>query len=327
MIFADTFAALVTAVVLGMWVVGNLEPLHLIAGGAVVSFFSAFQAPAYAAAVPDLVNDDVLDRANGMIQLGPALAIVVGPATASVVFSWTGIGALLLVDLVTFSIGVGTLLVVNFQSRAGVAEDDDKSLRSATTWLRRAGRPLAALIGLAAAANFALGSYNVVILGLASQLGGEARAGWPATSGGIAMIVGSVVIGSLGLPERRITAIGLAAIWFGMFTVSAVLRPSLWLLVACIGVSYAAVPVLQAAMNTIFQEHVPASMLGRVFGLRSAVGMAAFPLGALVAGPLAAWSETGTVVGVGLSLTALGVLVLSGAGFGALARDSSPNPS
>lgn len=68
--------------------------------------------------------------------------------------------------------------------------------------------------------------------------------------------------------------------------------------------------VVQPALSTTFQEHVPGSMHGRVFGLRSAVGRSATPVGNLLAVAIGSWSVAGAVAIAGSGIATVGAVIV-----------------
>ncbi len=105
----------------------------------------------------------------------------------------------------------------------------------------------------------------------------------------------------------------MGAVWFGVSTAAIALRPSFLLLVVGVGLAFASVPIMQTSMTTVFHQRVPASMQGRVFGLRSGVGLAFGPIGSLSGGAIAERSEAAAFASLGMMLLAVGLVVgLSG---------------
>ena len=91
-------------------VAGRLELWHLALLAVVGSVANAYQDSAFQAAVPTLVPTDRLDRANGLLQLGPAVGALAGPALAGALVAFAGISGLLVLDLATFGVaGTATL--------------------------------------------------------------------------------------------------------------------------------------------------------------------------------------------------------------------------
>ncbi|HXD12080.1 MAG TPA: MFS transporter, partial [Anaerolineales bacterium] len=112
MILSDTGNALVTISVFVLLLFGNLQFWHIYLIVTLGSIFSAFQEPAYSASVTMLVPKKDLSRANGMIQMGQALEMVVTPIIAGVLFVAIGLSGILVIDFVTFLFAVGALLLV-----------------------------------------------------------------------------------------------------------------------------------------------------------------------------------------------------------------------
>lgn len=284
MIWGDVVAASGTIVALVLAATDRLELWHLALAAFVGGVGTAFQSPAFQAAMPTLVEPDALDRANSLNQLGPAMGIVVGPLLAAPLVAWFGIVAVLVVDVATFVVAVTAALAVRFGDRPARPADDDGSWRVALGFLRGPGRALAVLMAVMAVTNLILSMYSVALVTLSVEVGGAARAGVALGAGGVAMIAGSIVLGSTGLPRRRVRILAWALLAFAAGSWVSAARPSLWLLVVGTAIAMAAVPAVQASVTTIFHERVPASMQGRVFGLRSAIGQSLGPVGSLTAG-------------------------------------------
>ena len=282
MIWADVAAAVGPTVALVLAMSGALEPWHVVGAGFIGAFGTAIQTPAYQAALPHLVTPAALGRANGLVQLAPAVGIVIGPALATPLVAWWGIEAVLVVDLASFAIGVTATLLTPFV--AAVDHDGVAGGWSAGfTWLRGPGRALLALVAVVAVVNLALSYFNVAVVAAATDLGGTARAGLVLGAGGAAMVVGSLAMGAFGVPRRRIWALVVTLLAMSVGCLVAAGPAFAWLLVGGVLVLLTA-PLANAVMSTIFHEHVPAGLQGRVFGIRAAVGRLLDPIGSLTVG-------------------------------------------
>lgn len=288
MIAADLLAATGPAVALVLALLGRLEVHHLLAAGFIAGLGNALQFPAYQAAIPDLVPREALGRANGVVQLAPALGVVLGPAAASALLVTWGIEAVLLADLVSCGAGVTATWLARFRSRPVPAESSGGATtsRGAWRWLRTTGRPLLVLVGLMAMVNLALAMFNVSALALATDLGGQGRAGWAPAIGGAGMIVASLVLARTGVPARRVAATAASIGGIAVGVALTAVRPAFGLVVAGVAVAMAAVPLANASVATMFHERVPHALHGRVFGLRAAIGRGLEPLGSLLSGLL-----------------------------------------
>lgn len=338
MLVADAVGVSGALVALALASAGRLEPWHLVVAGAISGLGNAFQTPAYQAVIPELVPHAAIGRANGLVQLGPAVGLVIGPALATALVATWGITAVLAVDVVTFALGIATVAVTRVGCRrpsgpdvAGVDDEVPPRRRSGWGWLRGDGRPLLVLMIATALVNLCLSFYNVALLALATSLGGTGRAGMVPAVGGIAMIVMSLVVGRLGVPARRVRGLGVALGVLATGAIVASARPVFALVVAGAAIAFAAVPLATATTATLLHERVPPDVLGQVLGFRTTVVRALDPFGALVAGVvaghLAAPALADGVVGPGLRALVGGgpgresalLLLIAGAGLAACA--------
>ena len=332
MVAGDSLAAVAASGLLALALSDHLEIWQLAVAAFVSGTGSAFQFPAFQASIPALVAPGALGRANGLTQFGPAVGITIGPLLAAPVVGWWGLEGVVIIDLVTFVVAIATVLAVRFGDVRQDTADDDGSWAVALGWLRREGRALLGLLLAMAAVNLVLSSVNVTLVALAVEVGGTDLAGVPLAAGGVAMIIGSLAIGARGLPRRRIRTFALALVVFGAGCWIAALRPSIALITAGTVVALLAVPAVNASMSTIFHEHVPHGMQGRVFALRGAIGQSLGPVGSVLAGVLIAsvaapamaadgWAgrSIGRIIGVGTERGPALMFVVTGVALALLA--------
>jgi MFS family permease len=294
MIAGDSIAAVGTAVALAFALAGTLEAWHLVIAAVVGGIGTAIQMPAAQAAVPELVDQDQLGRANGLGQIGPAGGIVAAPVIATMLVSRWGISAVLIVDAVTFLIAVVVTATTPFGSRiehpssAAQAEQHDRDATDrgwtpVFDWMRTSGHGVATLLALAATVNLCLGFFNVALVAVVATID-ERWAGLPLAVGGISMLGTGVVIGRRGLPDRRVPAITLGVSMLAAGCAICGLRPSLAVVAFGAAIALAAVPIVSSASSTMLHERVPAVMHGRMFALRGGISRSLDPIGAVVAG-------------------------------------------
>jgi MFS family permease len=285
MITADMLAAIGPSTALLLAVTGRLEVWHLVVAGFLGGLGTAVQTPASMAALPSLVEPEAIGRANGLAQLGPALGLVAGPVLATPLVAWWGIKAVLLADLATFLVGMLLTLLTPFADAIDDPEiADDRSWRAAWVWLRESGRPLLVLLVAMSAINFSLAFFNLALLVVATNVGGAARAGVALGAGGAAMIAGSLIVAHRGVSHQRIRTIVRTLVLVSAGTAVAASRPVFGLVVVGVALALVGVPAVSAAVATVFHERVPASMHGRVFGLRATISQTLGPIGAVIAG-------------------------------------------
>ena len=291
---------------------------------------AAFQEPAYRASIVTLVPKDKLGRANGMIEMGPALGTLIAPAIAGAILLSLGIEVILLIDVVTFIVAVGMLAVVRFPKLASMSEARQQSMRSQITdgfnYLRQRGG-LLGLLSMAAALNFFLVFANVLWLPLFLGFANEAQVGLIMTGMGVAMLIGSVIMSAWGGPDQLIrTMIGLMMIG-GVLLGLTGLRPSIWFTAGALFSFILLVPIVNGISQTLWQRKVAPEIQGRVFSTRRMIASIASPIAYLLAGPLADGifepllveggalaDSVGQIVGVGVGRGSALLIILAGAG-------------
>ena len=290
MIGADTLAGVSTLAIAALFFTGNLQIWHIYLLVGFGSVGNAFQVPAWMASLPTLVPKRHLARANGMTQLIDGVALVLGPAIAGALLFTAGLGAILVLDAVTFVAAVVTLVVVRFPavSAPSGAETGPSLLdRVRQGWRFIRGRSgLLWLLWIYAAVNFALAFSNVLILPMILSFSDERMAGAIFSAGGIGLLAGGLVMSAWGGPRRRIAAITWGIAVGGLCLALAGLRPNLLPVGIGVVLLLATVPMVNTASQVLWQVKVPLHLQGRVFALRRMLAQAASPVAILLAGPL-----------------------------------------
>ena len=290
MILADVGNALVTISVFALLLFGNLQFWHIYLIVTLGSIFSAFQEPAHTASITMLVPKKDLPRANGMMQMGQALEMIITPVIAGVLFVTIGLSGILIIDFVTFLFAVGALLLVRIPQPKLTEHDEKKASVWSDAkfgWNYLKARPgLFGLLWYFAMVNFLL-NWSAVLMGpmILSRFNAS-------TLGTIQMFVGlgmlaGGILSSIWAPKRRISAviafIGLALV--GMLIAG--LRPSPFIVGAGLFWLMIFIPLASASSQAVFQSKVAPEVQGRVFSIRGMISRSVMPIAFLIAGPLA----------------------------------------
>lgn len=290
MIGADTLAAAATIVIAVLYATDSLQIWHLYGLAGVGAVGNAFQNPAWMAAMPTLVPKKHLGRANGMTQLIEGVSFVLGPVIAGAVLAVSGLGAVLIIDIATFCVAVGTLLVVRFPRVAATAPGERDSLMGEVKegWrFLRERRGLLWLLWMYAGVNFVMSFTNVLIIPMLLTVAGESAAGTVFSVGGLGLVAGSIVMSVWGGPRHRIAGIMFGIAATGLFLAVAGLRPNVVLIAIGFILMLSTIPMVNTSSQVLWQVKVPLAMQGRVFALRRTVAGMAAPIAVLLAGPLA----------------------------------------
>lgn len=320
MIVADTGSALITLVFFLLLAFGQLAIWQIYLGVILSSVLASFQEPAYTASITMLVPKKDLPRANGLMQMGQALQMLIAPVLAGVLFVSIGLRGIILIDVVTFLFAVGALLLVHIpQPKRDSQMDSAQS--SGSLWREaafgwhylRARQGLFGLLIFFALVNFFL-NFSAVLLGpMILSFGTAAGLGTAQTMGGVGMLIGSIAMSAWGGPKRRIPAVigFLFLASCGLFIAG--LQSSVWVIAVGMFLLMFSVPFGSGLSQAIFQTKVEPAVQGRVFSIRTMISRSMMPIAFLLAGPLAdqvfepllreggalASTWIGTLVGVG----------------------------
>ncbi|HEU4328583.1 MAG TPA: MFS transporter [Roseiflexaceae bacterium] len=260
---------------------------------ALVSLLNAFQAPAYAAAVPQLVPPAQIGRASGMVQGAQAVAVLLAQLLAGVLVTVASLQTIILIDMATFTLSVCTLLLVRIPPpRASAPTEGRLGLRELLGgWSYLVSRRgLLGLVLFLAFSNFMLGVVEVLIRPLVLGFGSAADVGIVLTGGGAGMIAGSILFSVWGGPRRR--ALGLLGFHLAAMLLMIVpgVWPSLLPVTLATGGILACLAMINSSNYALLSQKVDPALQGRVFATVNAITIGTLPLGHLTAGPLADWS-------------------------------------
>ncbi len=310
MMVSDLASGVVTIVVLILYATGLLEVWHLYITAAISGTFQTFQWPAYSAAISTMLPKAQYARANGMISLAESGSGIFAPVLAGAILSFWGLNAIFAIDIITFIIAIGSLLVVNIpnpkRTEAGAESQGSIWKESAYGFRYILARP--SLLGLQMlffGANFmsALGNTVFAPMLLSRTGNNELIFGSVQSVAAVGGVVGGLVMSAWGGPKRLVHGVvfgwaftGLAQAVFGAGQIVPV-----WL---AAGFAMALVgPIINGSNQAIWQAKVAPDVQGRVFAIRRLIAWVSTPLAQLIAGPLAdyvmepAMQEGGTLAG------------------------------
>jgi len=291
MIAADSGAALCTGLLMLLIYTGNLAFWHIYVIMGFNSLFRALQVPAYTASVSLLVPKEQLGRANGIMQLEATSSYLLSPILAGWLLDQFGIIGVMAIDLVTFLFAVSIVLAVRLPSP--VTKDTDISLRPslwkdmAVGWQFISGR--AGFLGLMIL--FGLGNYanlmtDTLMPPMLLELSSPTILGTVLSTGGLGMLVGTLLMSTWGGPKKRIYGVLIFKTLAGLAIMAIGLSRSIPLIALATFFYYLPFPLVNASDQAIWQSKVPPEVQGRVFSIRRMLARSMIPLAYLTAGPL-----------------------------------------
>lgn len=295
MMLSDLAAGLSTVAVLILYAFGVLEIWHLYVAGAFAGTFGAFQFPAYSAAITLMLPKQQYARASGMLSLAESASGIAAPLMAAGLLAVIGIAGILVIDIVTFLIALGTLLVVHIP-QPPVTE---AGLQGRGSLLREAGygfryifaRP--SLLGLQLVffgSNLA-GMLGITVLApsiLARTGNSAAILGTVQSAGAVGGVVGALILSAWGGPRRKVHGVLLGMALGSLFGNTLIgLGRGLPVWAAASFLSMVFWPIVNGSNQAIWQAKVAPDVQGRVFAVRRLIAQVTGPAAMLIAGPLA----------------------------------------
>jgi MFS family permease len=269
--------------------------------------------PAVYAGLPNLVEDDDLPRANGLIQGVENLAWAVGPLLGGLLVAASGPNLAYWVNAGTFL--VSALLLSGIPGRvlqAGTAESQGhwRDLLEGFTFVLRTPALVTVLV-VWSVFMLASAGINVGEVFLAKDTfdAGDFGFGLLVGATGLGLVLGSLAAGSL-LDRHPLARVYPGSIFLVALAVAAgALAPNVWVAAGCVLVVGAANGVAVVCNALLVQRGSPDALRGRAFTVLMSSSFGVLALGLLVAGPLTdaigprwVWGAAAALAGVSATL-------------------------
>ncbi|NTU54769.1 MAG: MFS transporter [Anaerolineales bacterium] len=312
MMVSDLAAVMATGGILILQASGNLQFWHLFIANVFYGLGNTFQWPAYSAAISTMVKKEQYGRANGLMSLMEAGPGVLAPILAGALLPVLGLTGLLGIDVLTFFIAIGALLIVHVPQPEKTVEGQRES---GNIWKEAAygftyifKRP--SLLGLQMIFFFGnlfsgIGWTVFTPMILLRTNDNSIILGTLNSAMAIGGVIGGVLMSAWGGFKKRThgvlggwIATGLFSTLFGFGTGLAFWIPFI-VAQALVG------PLINTSNQSIWQAKVAPDIQGRVFSSRRLIAWFTQPIAPIIAGVLAdRWLEPSMTLGTtGLAAT------------------------
>ena len=255
----------------------------------ILSFLNQFVYPAQNAALPRIVAESQLTRANSAFSFANRGTDMVFDALGGVLIAVTGAVSLFVLDSVTFVVATLSFVGVRVPEPA---ETDDRAteidvsgylsdLREGVRWLR--GTVFAEMMLATAVTNFGTGVMLAVLPGFAAVRGGSILYGALLGAIGAGGLVGALVASRLthiGYGTIRIVGLGVGFVLW----VAAVYSPWPALSVVLFAITGIPIGITNVMGQTLVQTVAPEDLLGRVTSVDASVSTLTVPIGSFLGG-------------------------------------------
>ncbi len=292
MIVGDTMAGLSTIAILLLFWSNNLQIWHFYFAGAVNGLFGYFQNLAFSASMSAIVPKQHYTQATAMMSVRYGSAFILGPAFAGALYPLVGFVGVLLADVITFIIAVGTLAIARIPQYQKTDTASNSKITEQLTfgfrYLFKRPSLLALLIFLSLSGLISNAVMAIAPATILARTGNDAPtlASFK-TAFGVGGSIGAILLSIWGGPKRRIHGLllGNALAHLGLLPLGLTRSLAIWVPSASFSGFF--MPWLGVFNQGIWLSKVEPEVQGRVFASRYFIAQVASPLGLAISGPLA----------------------------------------
>jgi MFS family permease len=302
---AITMGALIHTGAIALW--------HVLALAVVLGIAHAFEMPAAAALVPELVEPEAISKAIAVDRSVFHATRLIGPALAGLVIAWWGTAAVFFANAISFVALMVAVRTLDPRPQGTPEEEEQRKggFKDGFAYVR-SDAPTLGMISLCALSTICLFPIMTVLLPLyaRNELGLAANGmGMLMSAAAIGSLSGSIGLLSIRRERRRpimlVVAMGasLAVLAMSVATQTVLAAGALAIMTVCLS-------TLVGLANTTVQERTPDHMRGRVSAI---AGLSFFGLMPFAGLGITALSDT---IGMRPSMAIAAVVFAIGAGYG-----------
>ncbi len=297
LLIGDAVAGLSTIVILLLFLTNNLQIWHLYLTGAINGLFSQIQTLAFLPLISLMVPKKHYTRASAMNGVQQGIAYTVAPMSAGFLYAYIGFSGVLVADLMTFTIAIGTIIYVTIpQGSAPV--NKTKKLPNWKTFSQEltfgfhylSQRPnLLAILCVFLIHLFILNTNTSIVAPMILARSGtqEEILGTVMMTFGIGNMLSAVFMTIWGGTKNRVNnlLLGRGLQLGSLMMLGLVNHHIFWIVFAFSGGFFALFP--GSFYQSIWLSKVETSVQGKVFATRSLISQIVLTLALVISGPMA----------------------------------------
>jgi len=295
MMVSDLGAVLATGGILVLNATGHLQIWQMCIASVFYGLSNSFQWPAYMAAISTMVPKKQYGRANGMMSLIDSGPSVFSPMLAGALLPVIGLTGILTIDVVTFFLAIGALLIVHVpqpemteEGQAGKGNLWTEAIYGFKYIFARRSllSLLLVILGLNLVGGFSQSLFAPMILLRTNN--NSASLGAVQSAFAVGGVVGGLIVSAWGGFKKRLR--GMLIGWslyafFGLILFGLGRSLYVWIPVAVL--ASITFPLTQSASNAIWQSKVAPDIQGRVFSARRLIAWLTDPIMPVLSGLVA----------------------------------------
>ncbi|UYP45848.1 hypothetical protein NEF87_002133 [Candidatus Lokiarchaeum ossiferum] len=280
----------------------GLENLGLYLGFIFIrSTFQTLHGPIVTALSRATIPKSMVNRYQGVNQLFSNIIMMMAPLLGALLLSFADIQQALWVDIITFSIAFGLLIIsplkknVNNKISSDFSEEEKKKgiikQFSEGTSILKEIPGLTEIIAISIVSNFLLSPFNTLLPYLINVVHNGTEFDMAAISITMeaAMISGSIIMALKKKWKRKsLIMVGTTILLFiGIAVIALAPKGDIVFLSVVSFLALFFIPIKSTILVTILQKSIPVEKMGRVYALLNMLMSVATPLGFILSGPLA----------------------------------------
>jgi MFS family permease len=299
MLLSDAATAIGTLAALILYSTNQLQLWHIYAIGILAGFFTAFQYPAYSAAVTTMLPKEQFARAGGMLGLATAVSTVFAPPLAAILLNVIDMRGIMVIDLVTFLAAFASLTMIHIPQPIAttIGSESRGNLRREILFgfhYINQRKSLVSLTKLFIAGNFfiAIGATLMAPLILSATHNNASAWATVQSMGAVGGLVGGGLLSLWGGPKIRIQGIllgGIGACLLGILWLGLSQAILFWRIGAFFFSFFE--PFVEGGNLAVWQSKVEADAQGRVLSARHLLVQIPYLIGVFISGYLAEFTS------------------------------------
>lgn len=294
MLVSDSIAAICSLAVLCVSIKNALQIWHIYMINLIIGLTGAFQDPASAVALGNVVPKEKLEQISGMKSFSDNLVAVLSPVLAAALFACGGLKLILAIDLSSFLFAFLILLFVlkipdDFPQKAG-KKSVLAGCKEGFQYLRQHNGIFLVIVTMAVLSFFSRLTYENILspMILSRSANDIVTLGIVNAVMGIGGIVGGIIVSSGKVKANSAKMIYISAMLsflLGDILMGLGRNGFAWSLAGL--AASLPIPFINAGQSVILYRNIPEGMKGRIFAVRNAIQFSSIPLGILLGGLLA----------------------------------------
>ena len=291
MLIGDFFSAIFLGVMLVMISMG-IDNVPVICICVFLSaIFSSLLDPAYKAAVTDLLTVDEFAKAGGLVQLASSAKYLISPILAGLIFQFSGIYLILIIDICTF---FSTLFTVLYAKK--IMEASQKIKDSSVHFIKdisegfkelTQSKGIVVLLVLSIVITFYIGIIETMLKPMLLELTDSSTIGLITSISSVGMLISSLFLGVKGIRKGYLKALSLSFLFMGI-TIALVGCTENLIAICIVGfMFFSMIPVTNVSLDVLMRCNISRDTQGRAWGLISFVSQIGYIIAYAVSGVLA----------------------------------------